>query len=68
MLLDLKNGVIYRKFSAITLESRHPIYIRSDVAWNIVNLETSEKVCLKTDGKNRIRSGDLVGPLDPALS
>jgi len=30
VLLDPKNGVIYRKFSDITLESRNLIYIRSD--------------------------------------
>ena len=29
VLLDLKNVVICRKFTDITLESRHPIYIRS---------------------------------------
>ena len=30
VLLDLKNGVTCRQFSDITLESRHPMYIRSD--------------------------------------
>ena len=30
VLLDLENGVTCRKFSDFTLDSRHPIYIRSD--------------------------------------
>ena len=77
LLLDLNNGVICRKFSDITLESRHPIYIRSDdrhfdffvnVAWNIVKLETSGRMSLysltdkwKPREKILIRSGDLEG-------
>ena len=53
--LDLKNYVICRKFSDITLESRHPINIRFDgrhfsffvgMAHNIVEVETSERMCL----------------------
>ena len=64
VLLDLTNGVICRKFSDITLESRHPIYIRSDVWRGLLILKHQKKCAYAPLPINENRMGKVISILD----